>query len=77
MATLESLEDYVEAKVVREQWTYSKLSVHLKEMYPGVRGFSVRSIERFCGEKNIHRTSRLKAPEVDVVVAGAIAKVCA
>ena len=75
MATLAMLEDYVEEKVVQDGWTYPRLSNHLKGLYPGVRGFSVRSIERFCGAKNIHRTSRLKAGEVDIVVAGAIAKV--
>ncbi len=75
MAMLEMLEEYVEEKVVKDGWTYSKLSAHLKEQYPGVRGFSVRSIERFCGAKNIHKTSRLRAEEVDIAVAGAIVKV--
>lgn len=76
MANLDELEATVREKVENEGWTYGKLSKHLQELYPGVRGFSVRSLERFCAAKNIHRTSRLKAKEVDSVVAGAVSKVC-
>ena len=75
MAALEELEDTVRDKVVKEGWTYSKLSKHFQELYPGRKSFSVRSLERFCAAKCIHRTSRLKAEQVDTVVAGAIAKV--
>lgn len=52
-----------------------KLSKNLQELYTGIRGFSVRSLERFCAQKNIHRTSGLQTNEVDIVVAGAVAKV--
>lgn len=75
MAALEELEETVRDKVVKEGWTYSRLSKHLQQLYPGIRGFSVRSLERFCGAHCIHRTSRLKAQQVDTIVAGAIAKV--
>lgn len=75
LVTLSALEEYVRDQVERHGWTHQKLSDHLKEIYPGVKGFSVRSIERFCQEKNIHKTSRLKPRQVDTLVAGAISEV--
>ena len=34
-------------------------SVFLEENHPGQRGFSVQSVERFCSDKGIHKTSRI------------------
>ena len=75
MSALEGLEAYVREKIEKEGMTHAKLSVHLREVYPGVNGFSVRSLERFCADKNIHRTSRPSADELDEAVRGAIAQV--
>lgn len=47
----------------------------IKWLYPRTKGFSVRSLVRFCGIKSIQKTSRLSAREVDIVVSGAVAKV--
>lgn len=77
MAALNELEDVVREKVERERWTYKKLSTHLLELYPGAKGFGVRSVRRFCCLNNIRRTSRLSDGEVDIVVSGAVAKVSA
>ena len=75
MATLEELEDLIREKVETERWTHRRLSAYLQHMYCGQRGFSVRSLERFCSAKGIHKTSRLSAQEVDTAVSDSIAKV--
>ncbi|XP_019859201.1 PREDICTED: uncharacterized protein LOC109587405 isoform X2 [Amphimedon queenslandica] len=69
------MEDFVHSKVVGEQWTHLQLSCHLQSLYPGVRGFSVRSIQRFCASKDIHRTSQLDTNEVEQAVTEAVTKV--
>ena len=48
MAALEGLEDYIREEIEKEGMTHSQLSLRLYELYPGVRGLSVRSLERFC-----------------------------
>ena len=53
MSALESLEAHVREKIEKEGMTHAKLSVHLCEVYPGVKGFSVRSLERFCADMYI------------------------
>ena len=73
--SLEGMEDFVRSKVVGEQWTHLQLSCHLQSLYPGVRGFSVRSIQRFCASKDIHRTSQLDRHEVEQAVTEAVMKV--
>lgn len=75
MSALDFFEGYIRDKIVKERWTHVKLSVHLQRLYPTMKGLSVRSLQRFCQEKDIHKTSRLKSTEVDAAVADAIAKV--
>ena len=75
MAALEELEDFVREKVEMEKWSYPKLSAYLQQCNPGTRGFSVRSLERFCAARDIHRTPRMCSQDVDTVVSAAIAKV--
>ena len=45
MAVLKGLEDLIRDKVEQEA-----------ELYPGVQGFSIRCIQKFCQEKNMHKT---------------------
>ena len=59
MAALEGLEDLIREKVEQDQWSHAQLSDFLKQSYPGVQGLSIRSIQRFCQEKNIHKTSKV------------------
>ena len=75
MAALEGLEDYVREKIEKEGMTHSQLSLRLRELYPGVRGLSIRSLERFCASKSIRKTSRASIQQVDEAVCGAIAQV--
>ncbi len=75
MAALEGLEDYIREKIEKERWTHSQLSAHLLHIYPGLRGTSIRSLERFCSAKGIHKTARLSTQQLDQAVADAVAKV--
>ena len=63
MAALEGLEDYVREKIEKEGMTHSQLSLRLRELYPGVRGLSIR------------KTSRASTQQLDEAVCGAIAQV--
>ena len=75
MAALEGLEDYVREKIEKEGMTHSLLSFRLRELYPGVRGLSIRSLERFCACKSIRKTSQPSTQQLDEAVCGAIAQV--
>ena len=75
MSTLEDFEDLVREKIVKERWTHKQISGFLMESCPGQRGFSVRSIERFCSNKGIHKTSRINDLSLDVAVSKATAMV--
>ncbi|XP_019850817.1 PREDICTED: uncharacterized protein LOC109581281 [Amphimedon queenslandica] len=70
---LEELESLVRELVEERKWILSRVSEHLKQEYPGTRGLSLRSVERFCQLKDIHhRTSRLNDTTLDHVVSDAI-----
>ena len=73
---LSDLEDLVREKIEVERWTHKKLSLHLNQMYPQQKGFSIRSIQRFCTTKDIHKTSRLNNNNLDEVVQDAVKRVC-
>ena len=75
MATLDALEDFVRDRIETDHWTHRQLSDYLQNAYPGERGFSVRSVQRFCGEKNIHKTARINTDDLHQAVADAIEKV--
>jgi len=53
-------EDFIREKVEQEQWTHYQVSSFLKASHPGQRGMSVRSVQRFCSENNIKKTSNKK-----------------
>ena len=76
MAALEGLKDFIREKLEKERWTHAQLSTYLQQTYPGQRGFSIRSLERFVSENGIHKTSRLSDEDLDGAVDGAIAMVC-
>ena len=68
-------ESYIRHRVEVDGVGYRDLSEELQRRFPGERGCSVRSIECFCKEKGIHKSSRLAKPQVRQVVAQAVAKV--
>ena len=73
--TLNDLEDLIRMKTQKDRYTHKEISKYLKEKYPGVRGFSVRSIERFCAAYDIHKTAKISDITLDRVVATAVKKV--
>ena len=73
---LDEHEDYIRRRVVEERITHRQLSEEFKGLYPGRRGYSIRSIERFCQEKGIHKTCRLSEEDVEEAVIEAVSKVC-
>ena len=75
MAKLQQFEVEIRDKIEKEHWTHAQLSSYLKVAYPGERGFSVRSIEKFCSDNNIHKVAKLSDADVDELVAEAIDKV--
>ena len=76
MAALEGLEGLIREKIEQDRWSHAQLSDFLKLSYPGVQGFSIRSLQKFCQEKNIHKTSRVTDQELDEAVSNAVSKVC-
>ena len=75
MAELDLLEDFIKEKIEKEHFTYLKLSRELQQRFPGRRGFSVRSLERFCSRKGIKKISVVSDQSLDEVVLEAVAKV--
>uniref|UniRef100_A0A1X7UTI5 Uncharacterized protein n=1 Tax=Amphimedon queenslandica TaxID=400682 RepID=A0A1X7UTI5_AMPQE len=70
--SLHDIEDFIKDKIINENWTHYRLSQFLKLRYPSIRGFSVRTIERFCADKGIHRTNRLDDAALEQVVPAAV-----
>ena len=55
--------------------THQGISVRLQELYPGQRGFSVKSVERFCQQHCIPKMSQLRVSELRRMVATAVSQV--
>lgn len=75
MAALEEFEDFVRQKVIIEKCTHKQVSDQLQQSFPGEKGFSVRSIERFCSEKGIKKLPDIDDQELDEVVSSAVLQV--
>ena len=54
--------------MVEDGYTHEQVSEFLQQQNHGVRGFSARSVRRFCSEQNIHYRSNLSAQDLDRVV---------
>ena len=72
---LEEFEDLVREKVEGGHYTYKQISDQFKEAFPGERGFSVRSVERFCNHKGIRKTSEIDDQELDMIISEAVSQV--
>ena len=46
-------------KIEVEKCTHKQLSSELQQCYPREKGFSVRSIKRFCSEKEIKKVASI------------------
>lgn len=66
----------VRRMVVDQKTTHSGVSEALKNRYPSVtRGFSSRSVRRYCEKHGIHATSRFEDGAVDRIVRSGIQRV--
>ena len=77
---LDEFETYIRRRIEDDRASHREVSNELQTLsssgpIQSQRGFSVRSIQRFCHEKGIHKTSRLSAAAVEHVVSKAVAKV--
>ena len=77
MAALEQFEDFVREKIVVERCTHKQISDELQQSFPGKKGFSVRSVERFCSNKGISKTCDIDDQDLDEVVSSAVLQVTA
>ena len=71
--SLRQFEDYLRHSIA----THSDVASELHQMYPGCRGFSERSVRRFCAENGITRRSHMTDGEVVDQVHQAVAEVSA
>ena len=71
MSSLEDFEDFIRDKVEKQRWTHKQTSAFFEANHPGQRGFSVRSVERFCSLKGIHKTPRISDQKLDEAVSKA------
>ena len=75
MAALEQFEDFVREKIVVERCTHKQINDELQQSLPGEKGFSVRSVERFCSNKEISKTCDIEDQDLDEVVRSAVLQV--
>ena len=74
-AALDEFEDFVKERVEKFRLSYKQISTLLQEKFPGRRGFSERSVQRFCSRTGIHKTPRIDDHRLDNAVARATAMV--
>ena len=55
--------------------SYQRISRHFKELYPSRRGFSARSVRRFCSDHGITRRNSLTDYQLDQIVSSCISAV--
>ena len=72
MTALEENEEFVENLLFQKENTICDLSDILQQQYPGQRGFSERSIKRFCKEKGIRQRGMISKEQLDNVVKVAV-----
>ena len=75
MSALDKLEDLVREKIVVEKYTHRQLSNELQLSFPGEKGFSVRSVERFCSEKGIKKITDISEEELEMILSEAVLQV--
>ena len=65
-------EAYVRQRVEVYHVTHRQFREEFLKLYPGARGCSVQSIQCFCRDKGIHKSSRLSEDQVRQAVAEAV-----
>ena len=67
--------DYVKDLIVNKKKTHSEVSLILQEAYPEKKGFSVRSVRRFCYENDIHSQQHVSNDDLEQCARTVVAKV--
>jgi len=75
ISALEELEEFVRYKIEVEKFTHQQLQRELQETFPERKGFSVSSIQKFCAQKKIKRTSDIDDQQLDEAVSQAVSQV--
>ena len=75
METIPGLCDIIRHEVVVAKKTHAQISQELQDSFPGQRGFSIRSIQRFCENHDIHSSSQLSELQIDMLVTSGLSKV--
>ena len=75
MSALDELEDFVREKIKVEKYTHKQLSNELQMSFPGEKGFSLRSVERFCSDKGIKKMSDVSEEELETILSEAVLQV--
>ena len=70
------VESFIRTKIEGENFTHQRLSDSLQKIFPGQKGFSIRSLQRYCASKDIHKTSRLNKNDLDEIVEESVNEVC-
>ena len=74
---MSALEEYVRERIEKDTVTHARISEELKRSHPGVCGLdlSMRSIQCFCQEKQISKSSKLPQAVLELAVKNAVLKV--
>ena len=74
MSTISVLDDvlglksFIQVKLVEERLTYKELSELLQKNFPGIKGLSTRTLQRYCSNEGIQKTSKLSDDALDRVI---------
>lgn len=75
-STMENIPvEYIAQLVLKEGKSYAQISNILQNIYPTQRGFSERSVRRFCSDHNISRRSGITDIILDDIIKEAVNKV--
>ena len=69
-STVEEIRNFIEHGL-----SYEEISSELELRYPGITGFSTRSIRRFCKENNINKNCTLPKSEKEELIRRSVLQV--
>ena len=77
MSLLQEYEGYIRKRILDDGVSHKELSEELKQLQgcADSTGFSLRSIQRFCHEKDIHKLLNLSQTQMEEAVMAGVAMV--
>ena len=67
--------EFVRTLLQEENRTLEEVAVILQQRFPGIRGYNLRSLKRFCQENNIRKRNNVSDVDLDAAVTNAIGEV--